>query len=83
MGNAVACQNLCSKKNPNGDNSGDIVRKSDFIFHNAIGRGGFGKVLRVEKDGQMYAMKEMLQARVMAKRSVESVNKELQLMVKI
>ena len=37
-----------------------MVSKSDFVFHNAIGRGGFGKVIRVEKDGKQYAMKEML-----------------------
>ena len=44
---------------------------------NAIGRGGFGKVWKVEKDGVQYAMKEMLKARVMAKKSIESVLMEL------
>jgi serine/threonine protein kinase len=34
----------------------------------------------VEKDGVKYAMKEMLKARVMAKKSVESVKRELELM---
>ena len=60
-----------------------MVKKSDFIFHHAIGRGGFGKVLKVEKDGKFYAMKEMLKARVMNKKSVESVMMELKLMSKI
>jgi serine/threonine protein kinase len=40
-------------------------------------------VLKVEKDGTMYAMKEMLKARVSAKKSIESVCKELELMCKI
>ena len=51
MGNSGVCSNLCSKNNPNGDPNFDQVTKSDFKFHNAIGRGGFGKVWRVEKDG--------------------------------
>lgn len=82
MGNAAGCDGLCSKNNPNGD-LGNMVTKADFVFHNAIGRGGFGKVLKVEKDGVYYAMKEMLKARVMAKKSIESVMKELELMCRI
>ena len=50
---------------------------------NAIGRVAFGKVYKVEKDGVQYAMKEMLKARVSAKKSIESVMKELDLMVLI
>ena len=74
------CTQLCSKKNPHGDNTGDQVSKKDFKVLHAIGRGGFGKVLRVEKDGVHYAMKEMLKARIMHKKSVDSVKKELELM---
>ena len=37
----------------------------------------------MEKDGTMYAMKEMLKARVMSKKSVDSVKKELELMCRI
>jgi protein kinase A len=59
------------------------LSKGDFKRHNAIGRGGFGKVIKVEREGVFYAMKEMLKARVMAKKSVESVMKELELMAKI
>ena len=86
MGNqaaAAACPALCSKRNPKGDTTGEQVTKADFTYHNAIGRGAFGKVLKVEKDGKAYAMKEMLKARVMAKKSIESVMKELELMVRI
>lgn len=80
MGNT---ETLCCRKNIKGDSTGEQVNKNDFVFHHAIGRGGFGKVLLVEKDGVKYAMKEMLKARVMAKKSVESVKQELELMCRI
>jgi len=43
-----------------------------------IGRGGFGKVWKVEqkKTHQLYAMKEMHKARVLAKKSAHSVMNE-------
>lgn len=54
------------------------VSKNDFTFLYVIGRGGFGKVWKVEqkKTHTLYAMKEMLKARVIAKRSVHSVMNE-------
>jgi hypothetical protein len=38
------------------------VTKNSFKFHYVIGKGGFGKVWKVEKkkEGKLYAMKEML-----------------------
>lgn len=84
MGQKV--QNVCCCAKNLDDLDGMIlVTKDDFIMHDAIGRGGFGKVLKVEAkvDGQIYAMKEMLKARVMAKKSIESVMMELQLMQRI
>ena len=77
MGNAATCHALCSKKNPKGDETGELVTKDDFKFLNAIGRGGFGRVYKVERGGYQYALKEMLKARVMSKKSIESVKKEL------
>ena len=53
------------------------LKISDFKKVKAIGRGGFGMVHLVEKDGSELAMKEMLKSRVMLKESVESVIKEL------
>ena len=43
-----------------------------------IGRGGFGKVWKVEqrKQRKLYAMKEMAKARIISKRSVNSVMNE-------
>jgi len=78
MGQKV--QNACCCAKNLDDLEGMIlITKDDFIMHDAIGRGGFGKVLKVEAkiDGQIYAMKEMLKARVMAKKSIESVMMEL------
>jgi serine/threonine protein kinase len=62
------------------------LNKSLFEYKYAIGRGGFGKVWRVsssrlknEKITQ-FAMKEMLKARVMHKKSIQSVMNELKLL---
>jgi serine/threonine protein kinase len=58
------------------------LSKNLFAYQFAIGRGGFGKVWRVEKkkEKEVYAMKEMSKARVMAKKSVQSVMNELKLL---
>ena len=52
------------------------------MYHYCIGKGGFGKVWRVErkKEKQYYAMKEMSKARIITKRSVKSVINERQIL---
>ena len=52
--------------------------KANFQYAYAIGKGGFGKVWKVErkKDNVLFAMKEMSKARVLSKRSVNSVLNE-------
>ena len=54
------------------------TNKNHFQFHYVIGRGGFGKVWKIEKkkDKKLFAMKEMSKARIIAKRSVHSVMNE-------
>ena len=55
-----------------------VIQKSNFNFMYCIGKGGFGKVWKVtmKKDNQFYAMKEMAKARIISKRSVDSVLNE-------
>jgi serine/threonine protein kinase len=49
-----------------------------FIYNYVIGRGGFGKVWKVEnkKTKEHFALKEMLKLRIISKRSVHSVMNE-------
>ena len=58
------------------------VSKANFVYHFCIGKGGFGKVWRVElkKVKQYFAMKEMSKARIITKRSVKSVMNERQIL---
>ena len=54
------------------------INKNNFNFDYVIGRGGFGKVWKVElrKEKKLFAMKEMAKARIISKRSVNSVMNE-------
>ena len=56
------------------------INTKHFKFEYCIGRGGFGKVWKVEyrKSGVFYAMKEMQKARIMSRRSLNSVLAEKQ-----
>lgn len=78
----------CSFKHDNKPDRGDGITsmsKNNFNFQYVIGRGGFGKVWRVEyrKTMQIYAMKEMSKARIITKRSVQSVMSEKKLLEKL
>ena len=55
-----------------------MVNKTHFQFHYMIGKGGFSKVWKVErkKDRRLFALKEMAKARILAKKSVNSVMNE-------
>lgn len=61
------------------------VCKNHFQFQYVIGKGGFGKVWKVEKkkDRKLFAMKEMLKARILAKKSVNSVLNERNILSKL
>ncbi|CAD8143098.1 unnamed protein product [Paramecium octaurelia] len=60
----------------------NITSISNFQFIDAIGRGGFGKVWKVKKKKNklLYALKVMSKAKIILKKSVQSVINERQLL---
>ncbi len=82
MGNNIQCTRAVSDTdNITGTPSVLIppaVTKASFAYAYCIGKGGFGKVWKVDlkKQKQAYAMKEMSKARIITKRSVKSVMNE-------
>ena len=76
----------CNFKTAKDKDSTVSISKANFIQVYAVGRGGFGKVWRVESKKsktEQYAMKEMAKARIITKKSVPSVINELALVSKI
>lgn len=61
------------------------LTKNSFNYQYCIGKGGFGKVWKVErkKSKQAYAMKEMSKARILTKRSLKSVMNERQILTQL
>ena len=60
----------------------NCIQRNNFSIQYCIGKGGFGKVWRVQYKAtrQIYAMKEMHKARVISKHSVTSVLNERKLL---
>ena len=76
----------CNFKSTKDKDSVVQISKAQFTMQYAIGRGGFGKVWRVEskkEKGEQFAMKEMAKARIITKKSVQSVISELELLALI
>jgi serine/threonine protein kinase len=71
----------CNFKSDNLDAT-QSLSKSHFQFHYGIGKGGFGKVWKVElkRSKEPFAMKEMSKARILSKKSVNSVINERKLL---
>lgn len=62
--------------------SNSSISKNMFVMHFIVGRGGFGKVWRVEykKTKEIYAMKIMSKFKVYSKKSITSVMNEKNLL---
>jgi serine/threonine protein kinase len=56
-----------------------------FQFQYVIGRGGYGKVWKVEKKStkEIYALKEMSKAKIISKRSERSVMNERRILAQL
>lgn len=63
----------------------DLVSKQMFKMGYVIGKGGFGKVWKVEmkKNSKIYAMKEMYKTKIIDKKSINSVMNERTLLSKL
>ena len=61
------------------------VNKNSFEYISIIGRGGFGKVWKVnyKKENNLYAMKEMSKAKIIDKRSEKGIKGERELLSKL
>ena len=60
----------------------NIVSRNNFEFLYVIGKGGFGKVWKVEhkQTKQPYALKEMSKLKIIDKKSIKSIKSELELL---
>ena len=63
----------------------ESINKSSFDYISVIGRGGFGKVWKVEskKNNKLYAMKEMSKVKIIDKRSEKSIKYERELLSRL
>ena len=61
------------------------MSKNSFKILYPVGKGGFGKVWKVEskKNGEVLAMKEMYKAKIIQKKSINSVMNERSLLAKL
>jgi protein kinase A len=71
----------CNFREPEHDPNLTLNRAS-FNFNYVIGKGGFGRVWKVEKKKtrEIFALKEMEKSRILAKKSVNSVMNERKLL---
>ena len=77
--------NNCSANTSFDSPDSESINKSSFDYISVIGRGGFGKVWKVEskKNNKLYAMKEMSKVKIIDKRSEKSIKSERNLLSKM
>lgn len=56
----------------------DILQRQTFDFNMIVGRGGFGEVwiVNIKNQKRFYALKKMNKAKILMKKSVESIINE-------
>jgi serine/threonine protein kinase len=60
-----------------------LFNKNSFERVCAVGRGGFGRVWKVQSkkfSNKAYALKEMSKARILARKSLQSIKRERQIL---
>lgn len=72
----------CNIKFDPSEEGSSTINQNHFKFLSVIGKGGFGKVWKVErkKFNTVYAMKEMSKCRIVQKKSVQSIINERKLL---
>ena len=62
-----------------------VLTRNTFDFQYVVGKGGFGKVWKVyhKKNKKFYALKEMSKAKIVEKKSQNSVKYERELLSRI
>ena len=86
MGNCSFNDNLNDKKDKEVEsiNKYDyVVNRANFTFQYAIGKGGFGRVWKVEQKNskKILAMKEMSKVKIYEKNSINCIINERKLLV--
>ena len=72
-------RNQSLKKNNNDNiNNNDKISKNNFKFLCVIGKGGFGRVWKIQskKSKKVFALKEMSKLKIIDKKSEKSINTE-------
>ena len=85
----IDISSLCEKlieqnKNPSIKNT-DIISKNNFKFLYVIGKGGFGRVWKIQskKSKEIFALKEMSKLKIIDKKSEKSINSEREFLSKL
>ena len=81
-------KNLLYSKSPKNVSKPKInssLSRNNFVFIYIIGKGGFGKVWRVQekKTKKLYALKEMSKTKIIDKKSEKSINSEREFLSKL
>ena len=71
--------------NTNSINNKNILNRNNFKFLYVIGKGGFGKVWKIQskKTKTIYALKEMSKLKIIDKKSEKSINSEREFLSKL